>query len=78
LRDRKLGGVAVSISGFGSTQDIFEGSVVTTTREAFAACERSDRRLRLFLGETMMESARRFSIVLMLAVAAALFLTFLT
>lgn len=48
-----------------------------TTREEFATCERSDRRLRLFLGNTMMESARRLGIVLMLAIAAALFLTFL-
>ena len=49
-----------------------------TTREELATCERSDRRLCLLLGDTMMESAWRLGIVLMLVVAAALFLTFLT
>lgn len=48
-----------------------------STREEFAACERSDRRLRLLLGNTMMESAWRLGIVLVLVAAAALLLTFL-
>ena len=48
-----------------------------TTQEEFAACERSDRRLRFFLGETMTDSTRRFGIGLALAGAAALFVTFL-
>lgn len=56
---------------------IFEGSVMMSTREEFAACERSDRRLRLLLGNTMMESAWRLGIVLVLVAAAALLLTFL-